>query len=137
MGNGIRELSINYQKIEKMNYLEISKSLENTKTRMAKSRELNGLIVTLCGSFHEELYGLATEIQGIVDWINKEKEYTVSFDPSGWNTVWARDNESAMEAAKQKYPDIPISAVRLAESSDIESVVLNRPSTKKVPDLFH
>ena len=120
-----------------MNYLEISNSIENTKTREAKTRELNGLIVLLIGSFHEELNALAAEVQGVVDWINKPKEYTVSFSPSGWNTVWARDNESAMEAAKQEYPDIPISAVRLAESSDIESVVLNRPSTKKVPDLFH
>ena len=120
-----------------MNYLEISKSIENTKTRVAKTKELNNLIHLLIGSFHDELNGLAAEVQSLVDWINKEKEYTISFDPSGWNTVYARDNESAMELAKQEYPDIPISSVRCSDSSNIESVVINRPSAKKVPDLFH
>jgi len=104
--------------------LQTKKALRTTKDRVAHTQRLNKVITLLMSCAHiDDAEQMAAELQKLVDFINEKKEYMIHFAPTGWNTIYARDNEEALREAEVEYPHIPISSVSLRAHGGIEEIV--------------
>jgi len=81
-----------------------------------------------CGEAAEEMLTLDIIIAEYTERLNNlsvSKEYMISFEEGGWNTVYATNDEDALIAAKKEYDEehTKVSSVYLASPAGIEAAM--------------
>ena len=61
------------------------------------------------------------------DDLSVNKEYMITFEKGGWNTIYATNDEDALAKAKEKYdgPHTKVESVRVSSSSMKEAAMRN------------
>jgi len=70
---------------------------------------------------------LQHEYQAKLDDLHTTKEYMITFEKGGWNTVYATNDEEALAKAKEEYDGehTKVQSVRVATKSGIETAMRN------------
>jgi len=76
---------------------------------------------------HLTLSLMLAEYEAKLKDLNEDKEYMITFEKGGWNTVYAANDEDALALAKKIYdgPHTKVASVRVSSSSMKESAMRN------------
>jgi len=97
----------------------IDKRIRAIVTAMSKLKDMEYATEHLTLSF------MLAELEEKLSHLSENKEYMITFEKGGWNTILGHDDDEALKNAKEKYDGehTKVSSVRLSSPQAVEAAM--------------